>query len=56
MPNAGDDFFEYLRSLDCSQVCVYAFQEGSVVFPRQPLLRIEGPIGSLPFARVVLFF
>jgi len=45
MPTAGDDFFEYLSSLDCSQVKVYAFKEGSVVFPRQPLLRVEGPIG-----------
>ena len=45
MPAAGEDFFDYLRNLDCSQVKVHAFQEGSVVFPRQPLLRIEGPIG-----------
>jgi len=45
IPTAGDDFFEYLSTLDCSQVKVYAFKEGSVVFPRQPLLRIEGPIG-----------
>ena len=45
MPTAGDDFFEYLGSLDCSQVKIYAFKEGSVVFPRQPLLRVEGPIG-----------
>ena len=45
MPTAGDDFFEYLRTLDCSEVKVHAFKEGSVVFPRQPLLRVEGPIG-----------
>lgn len=45
MPTAGDDFFDYLSNLDCSEVKIHAFQEGSVVFPRQPLLRIEGPIG-----------
>ncbi|KAG6766989.1 hypothetical protein POTOM_028168 [Populus tomentosa] len=39
-----DGFFDYLRGLDCSEVEVYAIAEGSVVFPKVPLLRIEGPI------------
>ncbi|KAJ6419865.1 hypothetical protein OIU84_029896 [Salix udensis] len=39
-----DGFFDYLRGLDCSEVQVYAIAEGSVVFPKVPLLRIEGPI------------
>ena len=30
MPTAGDDFFEYLRNLDCSQVITDAFKEGSM--------------------------
>ncbi|XP_022088871.1 nicotinate phosphoribosyltransferase-like isoform X2 [Acanthaster planci] len=43
-PTTEVDFFDYLSRLDCSTVEVYAFNEGSVVFPRVPLLRIEGPL------------
>ncbi|CAK7337696.1 unnamed protein product [Dovyalis caffra] len=39
-----DGFFDYLRGLDCSEVEVHAIAEGSVVFPKVPLLRIGGPI------------
>lgn len=39
-----DDFFEYLRGIDCSDVEVHAISEGSVVFPKIPLLRVQGPI------------
>lgn len=37
-------FFDYLRGLDCSEVEVYAIPEGTVVFPKVPLLIIAGPI------------
>ncbi|MCO5558609.1 hypothetical protein L7F22_012195 [Adiantum nelumboides] len=39
-----DDFFEYLKSVNCSDVEIYAIPEGSVVFPRIPLMRVEGPL------------
>ncbi|PSS36070.1 Nicotinate phosphoribosyltransferase [Actinidia chinensis var. chinensis] len=39
-----DGFYNYLRGVDCSDVEVYAVSEGSVVFPKVPLLRVEGPI------------
>ncbi|XP_029148681.1 nicotinate phosphoribosyltransferase 1 isoform X3 [Arachis hypogaea] len=41
-----DGFFEYLRGIDCSDVEVYAIPEGSVVFPKVPLMRVEGPIAG----------
>ena len=30
--------------MDCSQVEIHAIEEGSVVFPRVPLIRVEGPL------------
>lgn len=44
MPSCESEFFDWLMSLDCSRVKIYAMREGSVVFPREPLLRIEGPL------------
>lgn len=39
-----EGFYEYLANLSCKDVRVYAPREGSVVFPREPLLRVEGPL------------
>lgn len=47
MPTCEDGFFEYLSSIDCSDVEVYAIPEGYVVFPKVPLMRIEGPVAVI---------
>jgi nicotinate phosphoribosyltransferase len=39
-----DEFFTYMRDLKMDDIKVYAIPEGSIVFPRVPLIRIEGPI------------
>uniref|UniRef100_A0A7C8YU34 Nicotinate phosphoribosyltransferase n=2 Tax=Opuntia streptacantha TaxID=393608 RepID=A0A7C8YU34_OPUST len=39
-----EGFLDYLRLVDCSEVEVYAIPEGSVVFPKVPLIRVEGPV------------
>lgn len=39
-----EDFYVFLKSVDCSEVEIYAMPEGSVVFPRVPLMRVEGPL------------
>ncbi len=44
MPSCEDEFFTYLASLDCSEMTIYAQKEGSIVFAKEPLLRIEGPL------------
>jgi len=43
-PTTEDEFFDWLRHLDTSEVTVYAIDEGKVVFPKVPLLRIQGPL------------
>ncbi|CAF0817682.1 unnamed protein product [Rotaria sordida] len=38
------EYYDYLLQLDMNNIKIYAVPEGTVVFPRIPLLRIEGPI------------
>ncbi|CAL7943143.1 unnamed protein product [Xylocopa violacea] len=45
MPSSVDQrFFEYLKDLTPKDVTIYGMEEGSVAFPRIPLLRVEGPL------------
>ena len=39
-----EEFFDFLRHLSPKDVTVHALSEGSVCFPRVPLLRIHGPL------------
>lgn len=43
-PTCEEEFFQYLASLDCSAVRIFSVPEGSVCFPRVPMMRIEGPL------------
>lgn len=45
MPECSSGFQNWLRNLDSSAVRLYAMPEGTLVFPRIPLLRVEGPLG-----------
>ena len=45
LADAEPGFFTWLENLDTSAVSLYAVPEGSVVFPRTPLIRLEGPLG-----------
>lgn len=42
-----DEFWEYLRNLDCKGIKVSGAIDGEMVFPDQPLLRLEGPFSLL---------
>lgn len=39
-----DEFYQYLQSLTAKDIQLYAVREGTAVFPRMPLLRVEGPL------------
>jgi len=44
MTDIDNGFWDYLANVDCSKVKVYAIDEGTVVFPKVPLIKIEGPL------------
>lgn len=44
MPSCEEEFFEYLSTVDCSDIKIYAMKEGTVCFPKEPLMRVEGPL------------
>ena len=44
MPHCDPEFFDYLRSIDCSQITITSVPEGTFVYPHEPVLIIEGPL------------
>ncbi|XP_074842672.1 nicotinate phosphoribosyltransferase-like isoform X3 [Carettochelys insculpta] len=45
LPSTTDKaFFDYLRTVDASEVTVSSVPEGSVVFAKVPLLQVKGPL------------
>ena len=53
---AGTDpgFFDWLRALTLDRVRVRALREGSLAFPRVPLLSVEGPIAQVQLLETAL--
>ena len=43
LPRVEPEFFAWLAGLDYSDVRIYAMREGSLAFPRVPMIRVEGP-------------
>lgn len=43
-PAIEPEFYNFLGNVTAASVTVHAIDEGSIVFPRVPLLRLEGPL------------
>ncbi|MBN2441772.1 MAG: nicotinate phosphoribosyltransferase [Spirochaetales bacterium] len=43
-PDCDPEFYTWLEGIDCSEITLYAFDEGTIVFPREPIIRVEGPL------------
>ena len=43
-PDVEREFFEYLSNMTAREVTLWAVDEGTVVFPKVPLLMVEGPL------------
>lgn len=41
LPKCEEEFFVWLGQLDCRNVRVFALEEGTLCFPRVPLIRVE---------------
>ncbi len=39
-----NEFYDYLKNMNLNELKLYAIREGSVVFPRIPIMRLEGPL------------
>eukprot|EP00092_Neocalanus_flemingeri_P003270 GFUD01003501.1.p1 GENE.GFUD01003501.1~~GFUD01003501.1.p1 ORF type:complete len:557 (+),score=166.63 GFUD01003501.1:112-1671(+) len=44
MPDCDEGFFTYLATISPDKVLVEAMKEGSVCFPRVPLMKVKGPL------------
>lgn len=42
--NVEEEFFRYLTDLTPKDIKIYALHEGTIAFPRIPLMRVEGPL------------
>ncbi|KAH0486273.1 MAG: hypothetical protein KVP17_004719 [Porospora cf. gigantea B] len=45
IPQAPDSFWMYIAALDCSEVKLVGVLEGTIVFAKEPVLQVHGPLG-----------
>jgi len=53
-PQVEEEFFLFLKTLTVNDVTLYAIPEGTVVFPRVPLVRVEGPLIVVQLLETIL--
>ncbi len=54
LPNCEPEFFDWLSKLDSRHITIRAIHEGSIVFPRVPLLSGSGPLGVIQLLETTL--
>jgi nicotinate phosphoribosyltransferase len=55
LPNAEPDFFTYLdKQFNCSKIKLQSIPEGTVVFPKVPLIIVEGPLAICQYLETPL--
>ncbi|KAH7830837.1 Nicotinate phosphoribosyltransferase [Monocercomonoides exilis] len=54
IPHAEPEFFDFVRSIDASLLTVTAMKEGTMCFPSEPLLRVEGPLAVAQLVETTL--
>jgi len=55
LPSSTEEaFYDYLSNISTDNVVVYAVDEGMVVFPKVPLMRIEGPLAVVQLLETTL--
>ncbi|PXF42840.1 Nicotinate phosphoribosyltransferase 1 [Gracilariopsis chorda] len=54
IPSCDQEFLQWLLTVNCASVTIHAFEEGSVVFPSEPMLRVSGPLAVVQLLETTL--
>ena len=46
-PTVEEEFYTFLKEIDSSKVILSSILEGSIVFPKVPMIRLEGPLPGI---------
>lgn len=54
VPNAPEEFYTYLESMDTSKITVKSLPEGTIAFPKIPFMTISGPLAVVQLLETTL--
>ena len=47
-------FFDYLKEFDLKDIKIFGFNNGDVIIPNEPLLKLEGPLAKVQILETTL--